>query len=109
MSAPAKSRPVTAPCVITANDLHDGRVVWMAEGGGWSRRLAEARIFPPESVAEGLAAGQAAERARLVIGVYAAEVDLVAGLPVLRRFRDRLRERGPSVAAEPAPALRKAS
>ncbi len=109
MSAPAKARPATTPSVITANTLRDGRVVWLAADGTWSRRLAEARVFPPEAVAEGLALGAAAERARLVVGVYAAEVDLAAGGPVLRKFRERLRDRGPSVDAEPRPALRMAS
>jgi sulfite reductase (NADPH) hemoprotein beta-component len=109
MSAPAKPRPHTAPSVVTANALRDGRVVWLAADGTWSLHLEEARVFPPEAVADGLALGAAAERARIVVGVYAAEVAATAGRPVLRKFRERLRDRGPSVDAEPKPELRMAS
>ncbi|WP_237215814.1 DUF2849 domain-containing protein [Falsiroseomonas oryziterrae] len=105
MSGPAKARPATQPVAITANDLADGRVVWLAADGGWTRNLAAARIFAPEEAAHALAQGQAAERARRVVGAYAVEVELLAGVPRPLRFRERLRATGPSVDAIPRPAL----
>ena len=56
MSGPAKPRPTTAPVVLTANGLGDGRVAWLARDGGWTSDVAGARIFPPEAAAEALAA-----------------------------------------------------
>ncbi|TCZ63081.1 DUF2849 domain-containing protein [Roseicella aquatilis] len=87
--------------VFTANRLRDGRVVWLAAGGAWAGRLAEARVFPPEEAAAGLALAQAGERAQQVVGAYGTEVALRGGLPVPVKFRERLRAQGPSVAAEP--------
>lgn len=101
MSSPAKAKPATAPMVFTANRLRDGRVVWLAEAGGWVETVAEARVFPPQEAAAGLALAQQAERAQQVVGVYGAEVAVQGGIPVPLKFRERLRAKGPSVAAEP--------
>ena len=109
MSGPAKLRPATAPVVLTANGLGDGRVTWLAADGGWTRRLADARVFAPDDAAEALALGQAGERARLVVGAYTVEVEMRAGIPTPRRFRESLRATGPSVDAEPKPMLSLAS
>lgn len=109
MSAPAKTRPATAPVVLTANRLRDGRVVWLAPGGAWSEHVTEAEVFPPEAAATGLATAQAAERERIVVGAYAVEVSVTAGIPTPLKFRERLRATGPSVRAEPAPQLALAS
>ncbi len=100
MSAPSKPRPITAPLLLTANALRDGRVVWLAEDGGWTPRLAEARLFPAHQAEAALALGAAAERARLVVGAYAVEVEPASGRKLPRRFRERLRAAGPSVDAE---------
>ena len=108
MSAAAKTRPATHPFVVTANRLRDGRVVWLGPAG-WSERLVEARIFAPDSAAEAASLGQAAERARLVVGAYAVEVAMLAGAPRPLRFRERLRAGGPSVDAVPRPTLPLAS
>lgn len=105
MSAPAKIRPATAPVVVTANDLRTGRVVWLADAG-WTGDVAGARVFPAGEAAAALALGQAAEKARIVVGAYAVEV---AAGPVPLKFRERLRAAGPSVDAEPRATLRLAS
>jgi sulfite reductase (NADPH) hemoprotein beta-component len=109
MSSPAKTRPPQAPVVVTANRLHDGRVVWHAGDGAWSERIAEARLYAPDRAAAAQAAAQAGERAQLVVGAYAVEVALRGGVPDPLKFRERLRLLGPSVAAEPRPALSLAS
>lgn len=109
MSSPAKAKPATAPMVFTANRLRDGRVVWLAGAAdAWVDSIAEARVFPPEEAATGLALAQAGERAQQVVGTYGVEVALQAGRPVPLKFRERLRVQGPSVDAEP-PAYRLAS
>ncbi|WP_149539825.1 DUF2849 domain-containing protein [Siccirubricoccus phaeus] len=102
MSTPPKARPATAPLAFTGNRLRDGRVAWLGEGGIWVDRVAEARIFPPEQAAEGLALAQQGEAAQLVVGVYGVELLLAGGVPVPAKYRERLRAAGPSVAAEPA-------
>jgi hypothetical protein len=104
MAASAKIRPATAPVAITAHDLRSGRVVWLG-GAGWVGDLGAARVFPAEEATAALALGQAAERARIVVGAYAVEI-APGAQPV--RFRERLRATGPSVQAEPRPALRQA-
>jgi sulfite reductase (NADPH) hemoprotein beta-component len=63
----------------------------------------------PSRPAEGLAQGQASERAQRVVGAYAVEVAFLAGVPRPLRFRERLRAAGPSVGAIPRPALPLAS
>jgi sulfite reductase (NADPH) hemoprotein beta-component len=104
MAAPSKSRAAGMPVVMTANDLATGRVVWLAPDGGWTRALTGARVFDPETAVEGFAQGQAAELARRVVGAYAVDVELRAGLPHPLRFRERLRATGPSIQAEPRAA-----
>jgi Protein of unknown function (DUF2849) len=101
MSTPAKAKPATAPMVFTANRLRDGRVVWMADPGRWAEAVAEARVFPPQEAEAGLALARQSERAQQVVGAYGTEVALQGGSPVPVKFRERLRARGPSVAAEP--------
>jgi hypothetical protein len=105
MSGPAKARPATRPVAITANDLAEGHVVWLAADGSWTRSLGAARIFAPDETEAGLAEGRAAERARRVVGAYAVEVERLAGAPRPVRFRERLRATGPSVDAVPRPTL----
>lgn len=101
MSTPAKAKPATAPMVFTANRLDDGRVVWLGEAGRWANSIVEARVFPPAEAAAGLAEAQQGERDQHVVGVYGAEVAVQDGRPVPVKFRERLRAKGPSVAAEP--------
>ncbi len=109
MSAPAKVKPVTAPVLLTANDLRDGRVVWLTSDGSWTLNVTEARLFAPDEAAQALALGQAAERLRQVVGAYLTEAELKNGVPMPRRFREKLRAVGPSVDAEPKPSLSLAS
>jgi len=101
-STPAKVRPVTAPTVFTANRLRDGRVVWLGAGESWVEEIAAARVFAPQEAVAGLALAQRGEAEQRVVGVYGVEVSIQAGKPVPTKFREQLRMRGPSVAAEPA-------
>ncbi len=84
--------------IITANDLGDGLVVFLTADGGWSRRLADARVVGPEALAEAIAYGKAQHDARIVVEPYEIEVTLEAGVPVPVRLRERIRAAGPTVA-----------
>ena len=114
MSSAAKPRPVTAPIVFTGNFLDTGRAAWLGQGGAWVGSIAGARVFPPEAATTALAEAQEGERRQRVVGVYAVEVEVTAGLASPRRFRERLRVTGPTnvhggIDAELAPTLAMAS
>ncbi len=99
MSTKAKGRTATSPVVITANRLSDGQVVWLGAGDAWVESLLQARVVAGDAAAAALAQGQAAERAQLVVGVYAADVALTPqGVrPVSQK--ERIRAGGPSTVA----------
>ena len=84
------------PCVLTANDLFDGDVVYLAPHGVWTRYPGDARLFEDEAEAKrSLAAAEAQEDA--IVGPY-----LAAAAPGRYRepepvhVREVLRAAGPS-------------
>lgn len=97
MSGKPRRLSAETPVVITANRLADGRVVWL--GQGWVEQLAQAEVFTGEAAAAALLRGQAAERARQVVGVYAAEVAPGAAGPVPVSQKERIRAAGPTAEA----------
>ncbi len=99
MSTKAKGRTAASTVVITANRLTDGQVVWLAAGDAWVESLSQACIVAGEAAAAALATGQTAERARLVVGVYAADVVATpAGAEPVSQ-KERIRAGGPSTTA----------
>ena len=84
------------PCVLTANDLIEGDVVYLAPDGAWTRHLDSARLFVDEAEADcSLAA--AGSREDIVIGPYLAPA--VPGDrhgPQPAHFREAFRAAGPS-------------
>jgi hypothetical protein len=86
--------------VVTANDLRDGRVVFLAAAGGWTRDIAAAQVVHDGADLEGaLAIARAEAEARIVVEPYPIEVAVTAGVPVAQRLRERIRaDRGPTVA-----------
>ncbi len=99
MQAKVKTKGTAQPLVVTANRLRDGRVVWLAAGGRWAERVADAEVFAGEAVEGGLAAAAESERQQAVVGAYAAEVAVGAAGPVPLRAREKFRADGPSVGA----------
>ena len=91
---------MTAPsftsCVLTANDLLEGDVVYLAPDGAWTRRLGSARLFVDEAEADrSLAAAQSRQDA--VIDPYlAAAVWGDRRGPKPAHFREAFRAAGPS-------------
>ncbi len=98
MSSKAKGRTAASPVVITANRLRDGRVVWLGASGAWVESLVQAGVVAGEAAAAALATGQAAEQARLVVGVYAADVAMGSAGVVPLSQKERIRAAGPSTA-----------
>ena len=86
------------PCILTANDLFDGDVVYLATDGAWTRRPVDARLFEDEDEDEAnrsLAAAEAQEDA--IVGPYlAAAVRGDQSGPEPVHVRETLRATGPS-------------
>ncbi|MDE0239975.1 MAG: DUF2849 domain-containing protein [bacterium] len=84
------------PSILTANDLLDGDVVYLARDGAWTRRSAEARLFEDEDEANrSLAAAESQEDA--VVGPYLAAAVPGGQLgPEPVHIREALRATGPT-------------
>lgn len=90
---------MTAPIAlqaVTANDLMDGDVVYLASGDCWSRHLTEAALAStPEEAAHLLASAMPQEH--LVVGPYLIDVNRTAnGQLEPTHYRERIRTLGPS-------------
>lgn len=84
------------PCVLTANDLLEGDVVYLAHDGAWTRHLGSARLFRDEAEANRCLA-QAESQEETVINPYLAVAspgDYMGPQPV--HFREVFRATGPS-------------
>lgn len=83
------------PQAITANGLHQGPVVYLNADYQWATSFSEALISEDvETIEKMRQAGEAAENANLVVGVYFIDVSAETGLP--SRYRERFRANGPS-------------
>lgn len=84
-----------APCVVTANDLLIGDVVYLTPQGAWARAFSDAKLFTQQSVAETALAEAIAQADRLV-GAYLAPAREGPNGPEPAHFREGFRARGPS-------------
>jgi hypothetical protein len=83
--------------VLTANRLADGEAVWWSADHRWSETLAGAEIAHDADAAASLeAVGKAAHAANLVVDVNLIDVDLVDGVIVPLRLREKIRAAGPT-------------
>jgi hypothetical protein len=83
------------PQTLTANGLRTGPVVYLDAQFQWTTSFAEALVTEnPEIIERMRQAGDSAENANLVVGVYFIDVSAETGLPV--RYRERFRANGPS-------------
>lgn len=99
MSLAARRPPL--PAILLANDLLDGDVVFAmaAEDGAlhWTRDPALALVAGDDAAALRLEAFAEAELAgQRVVDAYLVDVDVKAGRPVPRHFRERFKTLGPS-------------
>lgn len=85
--------------VVTANDLRDGLVVFLDDNGGWTHRIAEARVLTdgPE-LEDANVYAKAQHDARIVVEPYPIDVKITDGVPVPVRIREKIRaDGGPTV------------
>ena len=84
------------PKVVTANDLLEGDVIYMAPNGEWTRKHEEAALYEDEASANE-ALEKAQQQAGLLVGAYLANATRDAdGKPQPVHFREEFRTRGPS-------------
>lgn len=99
MAVVAKRPPL--PAILLANDLLDGDVVFAIASAdgllGWTRDPSLALVAVDEAAAERLEGFAVAElAAQHVVDAYLVDVELTAGGPVPRHFRERFKTLGPS-------------
>ncbi len=87
--------------ILTANDLHTGRVIFLSPKGVWSTFISQACLsFDLKMENELAAIGHQAVNNQLVVEPFFIDVTIEDGLPSPLRFRERLRINGPSVRSE---------
>jgi hypothetical protein len=85
--------------VISANGLADGIVVYFVSAGVWTKEIAKAMTFEPESdIAAALLLAKADVKNHLVVDPFEVEVQLSAaeGLEAVS-LRNAIRAKGPTV------------
>jgi hypothetical protein len=81
--------------LITANHLANGLVVFLTAKGGWSYKLADARVIPEVELEAALAIAKSQHEAGIVVDPYEIEATVdTDGLPVPVRLRERIRAAG---------------
>ena len=84
--------------VITGNRLNDGVVVYLDAAGGWSERLAEARVADDDaSAADILRLAEHPDQAVRVIDPFLIEVVVEDGVLRAESKREAIRATGPTV------------
>ena len=84
--------------IVTANRLDDGAVVYLADDGTWSDRIAGGRLAEGKGDGEALlAAAEAAVAERKVVAPYLIDVLAEDGSLRAVRFKERIRANGPPV------------
>lgn len=83
------------PGVISANDLFDGRVIYLSAAGAWVDHLHQAELITEAERAETRLAEALAQSDRAV-GAYLAPAKAGANGPEPAHFREGFRANGPS-------------
>ncbi|MEM1078758.1 MAG: DUF2849 domain-containing protein [Pseudomonadota bacterium] len=86
---------VFTPKVITANDLLEGDVIYLAPNDSWTRHLDEAEVLDDEAHAQ-IRLLDAEAQADRVVGVYLADVNPTPEGAAPVHFREAFRAKGPS-------------
>ena len=84
------------PCVLTANDLLEGDVVYLAPDGAWTRHLGSARHFVDEAEANRSLAAAVSQQDAVIEPYLAAAVPGDRGGPRPAHFREAFRAAGTS-------------
>ncbi|MCY4503904.1 MAG: DUF2849 domain-containing protein [Alphaproteobacteria bacterium] len=88
--------PSFTPCVLTANDLLEGDVVYLAPDGAWTRHLVSARLFLDEAEANRSLAEAESQQGAIVEPYLAAAMPGEDGGLQPAHFREAFRALGPS-------------
>ena len=83
--------------VLTANNLLNGRVVWLDKTRKWRYSIAHAQVFPNHEMKEILAHQVTEASVDEVIGIYGVQVKLSSLGPEPITIRERIRAFGPGV------------
>ncbi|MEO1276748.1 MAG: DUF2849 domain-containing protein [Pseudomonadota bacterium] len=83
-----------SPKIVSANDLMDGDVVYLAADARWSRDLSDAAVAETPEAAAALL--ERANQPGRVVGPVLIDVALTGARPEPTHLREKLRERGPS-------------
>lgn len=85
----------TSPKVVTANDLLEGDVIYLAADDSWTRHLDEAEVLDDEAHAQ-IRLLDASQQHDRVVGVYLADVRKGIAGAEPAHFREAFRATGPS-------------
>lgn len=86
----------TTAKIVSANDLLDGDVIFLARDGGWTRAIEDAQVAHATDDADRLLAAAAADFAHAV-APYLVDVTIdAAGRPRPIHYRERIRLAGPT-------------
>jgi len=83
--------------ILTANRLTDGEAVWLAGDRSWVEMIEGSEIARNDESKEKLErAGHAAFLKNEVVDVNLIDIELIDGVPVPVRLRERIRAAGPT-------------
>jgi len=85
--------------ILTANRLTDGEAVWFAKDGSWAESIDVSELIADkdkEGEARLEAEGKAAFENNEVVDVNLIDVDVVDGVIVPQRLREKIRAAGPT-------------
>jgi len=82
--------------ILTGNELLSGAAVYLAPSGQWVEELQSARLFAKEEAEARDAALAATKATGRIVSLEIEEVDVVDGVIVPKRLRERIRAAGPT-------------
>ena len=83
--------------VLTGNRLTDGEAVWYAPDGLFAETIVGAELASDKAGEEKLdSIGKQAFANNLILDVELIDVELVGGVPIPQRLRERIRAAGPT-------------
>lgn len=97
-------RDTEGSSVLTANNLLDGRIVWLAADGSWQPFLKQARVFDNTEIEQILPKYQGLAQQEGLVGIYGVQVTLTDAGPVPVTTREIIRAEGPSTHPQFAPS-----
>ena len=82
--------------ILAGNELTSGAAVYLDNQGNWAPSLQSARLFGKDEAEARDAAIAATKATGRIVGVEIEEVEVLDGLVVPKRMRERIRAAGPT-------------